>query len=137
MNHSMTQPESSHDVSLTVKASPSLLSASTITGDEVCNLQDEKLGKIQDLMLDLHSGQIRYAVLSSGGFLGLGERMFAIPWRALQQDKGNKRFLLDVAVERLKQAPGFDKERWPNMADEKWSSRVESYYTTRADSTRA
>lgn len=106
----------------------SLLSSSSITGDEVCNLQDEKLGKIEDLMLDLANGSIRYAVLTSGGFLGMGDRLFAVPWQALKQDKENKRFLLDIDAERLKKAPGFDKDHWPNMADAKWDSTVHSYY---------
>lgn len=105
-----------------------LLSADTITGDEVRNMQDEKLGKIQDIMLDVTNGKIRYAVLSSGGFLGMGDNLFAVPWRALKQDKENKHFLLDIDVERIKKAPGFDKDNWPNMADAQWNSTVESYY---------
>ncbi|MDR5893599.1 PRC-barrel domain-containing protein [Halomonas mongoliensis] len=106
-----------------------LLSASTITGDEVSNLQDEKLGKIQDIMLDIDEGKIRYAVLASGGFLGMGDRLFAVPWKALKHDKANHRFLLDVDLERLKNAPGFDKDQWPNMADPTWNSTVETFYT--------
>lgn len=106
-----------------------LLSASTITGDDVCNMRDEKLGKIQDIMIDTHSGMIRYAVLASGGFLGMGDRLFAIPWKALKLDMENKCFILDVDVGRLKQAPGFDKDEWPNMADPTWHSTIESWYT--------
>lgn len=108
-----------------------LLSADTIAGDDVCNLQDEKLGNIQDLMIDISDGKIRYAVLASGGFLGMGDRLFAVPWNALKHDRENKRFLLDVDVERLKNAPGFDKDNWPNMADSSWNSSVESYYAKR------
>jgi hypothetical protein len=91
-------------------------------------MQDEKLGKIQDMMLYIAGGKIRYAVSASGGFLGMGDRLFAVPWKALKQDKENKRFMLDVDVERLKNAPGFDKDQWPNMADATWNSTVESYY---------
>ncbi|KKO45362.1 photosystem reaction center subunit H [Arsukibacterium ikkense] len=105
-----------------------LLSADSITGDEVCNMQDEKLGKIQDIMLDTTEGKIRYAVLSAGGFLGMGDRLFAVPWQALKLDAANKRFMLDVDAERIKNAPGFDKDSWPNMADASWNSTVESYY---------
>ncbi|WP_342745178.1 PRC-barrel domain-containing protein [Arsukibacterium tuosuense] len=105
-----------------------LLSADSITGDEVCNLQDEKLGKIQNIMLDTGEGKIRYAVLSAGGFLGMGDRLFAVPWKALKLDAENKRFLLDADAERIKNAPGFDKDNWPNMADASWNSSVESYY---------
>jgi sporulation protein YlmC with PRC-barrel domain len=105
-----------------------MLSSSTITGTEVCNRTDEKLGTIHDIMLDTSSGAICYAVLSSGGFLGMGERLFAVPWPALHPDYENRRFILDVSVERLKAAPGFDKENWPDMADSTWSSKVQSYF---------
>lgn len=128
MNYSTTQSKSRYDAANDIQTGAMLLSASTITGDEVCNMQDEKLGKIQDLMLDITEGKIRYAVLASGGFLGMGDRLFAVPWKALKQDKENKRFMLDVDVERLKNAPGFDKDQWPNMADATWNSTVESYY---------
>ncbi|TVS15470.1 MAG: PRC-barrel domain containing protein [Gammaproteobacteria bacterium] len=119
-----------------MKGEATLLSAATIAGDEVCNMQDEKLGTIQDIMLDLQTGKIRYAVLSSGGFLGMGDRLFAVPWSEFKQDKENKRFLLDVNTERLKQAPGFDKDNWPNMADAGWNTAVESYYDKQADTPR-
>lgn len=116
---------------------PTLLSAGTIEGDDVCNLKDEKLGTIQDIMLDVQSGNIRYAVLSSGGFLGMGDRLFAIPWSALKIDSENKRFTLDVDMERLKAAPGFDKDNWPNWSDATWSAGVDSYYQpTRPTTTR-
>jgi sporulation protein YlmC with PRC-barrel domain len=107
-----------------------MLSAGTITGDDVYDRSEHKLGSIQDIMLDIGTGSIRYAVLASGGFLGIGDRLFAIPWGALKLDAVNKRFVLDVDAERLKAAPGFDKESWPNMADETWSANVHSYYRT-------
>ncbi len=123
------------DVNRSGKSNPALhpnahhvLSASTITGDEVLNRKDDKLGRIQDLMLDTQSGQIRYVVLSSGGFLGMGDRLFAVPWKALKLDSTNKCFILDVDAQRLKDAPGFDKDHWPNMADAKWASDVDAYF---------
>ncbi|MCL7939740.1 PRC-barrel domain-containing protein [Halomonas sp. ATCH28] len=70
-------------------------------------MQDEKLGKIQDIMLDITEGKIRYAVLASGGFLGMGDRLFAVPWKSLMHDAENKCFMLDIDVEHLKNAPGF------------------------------
>ncbi|MGH9398305.1 MAG: PRC-barrel domain-containing protein [Terriglobia bacterium] len=92
-----------------------VLAASTLTGDKVVNLQKEDLGKIEDLMIDLESGRIAYAVLSFGGFLGLGDKLFAIPWSALKIDTVEKQFILNVNKELLKQAPGFAKDHWPNM----------------------
>lgn len=131
MNYETTLPNSglpTKNTAKTMLTTTVLLSAASVTGDDVVNLQEEKLGKLQDIMLDIAQGKIRYAVLSSGGFLGMGDRLFAIPWSALTLDTANKRFLLDVDVERLKNAPGFDKDQWPNMADTSWSSTVDSYY---------
>lgn len=93
---------------------PRLLSAGTIEGDEVCNLNGETLGTIQDVMLDIQAGDIRNAVLSSGGFVGMGDRLFAIPWTALAVDGANKRFTLDLVLERLKGVPGLGKDNWPD-----------------------
>jgi sporulation protein YlmC with PRC-barrel domain len=128
MNNSTMPLNSGLDAAGNLQAGLVLLSASTITGDEVYNLQDENLGKIQDIMLDITEGKIRYAVLSSGGFLGMGDHLFAVPWRALTLDKEKHRFLLDVDLDRLKKAPGFDKDQWPNMADPTWNATVDSYY---------
>lgn len=137
MNHSMTEPTIGRNANIDGYSAAVLLSADSITGDDVCNMQDDNLGTIQDLMIDVQTGKIRYAVLSSGGFLGMGDRLFAIPWDALNLDKENKRFLLDVDAERLKEAPGFDKDHWPNMSDETWNSTVESYYSEQSASPRA
>jgi sporulation protein YlmC with PRC-barrel domain len=114
---------------------PMLLSASTISGDDVYNPQGDKLGSIKDLMMDIHSGRVCYAVLSFGGFLSLGEKLFAVPWSALAVDTENKRLLLDTNEERLKEAPGFDKDNWPNMADPSWEKSIHSYYGTELTST--
>ena len=128
MNFATNQANSGLAAADNMPGSGHLLSADSITGDEVCNMQDEKLGKIQDIMFDVNDGTIRYAVLSSGGFLGMGDRLFAVPWKAFTLDAHNKRFLLDVDADRIKNAPGFDKDNWPNMADPSWNSTVESYY---------
>jgi sporulation protein YlmC with PRC-barrel domain len=107
---------------------PRVLAADTLTGDKVVNLQNEDLGKIEHLMIDLGTGRIAYAVLSFGGFLGMGDKLFAIPWSALTVDTLEKRFILQVDKELLKRAPGFDKEQWPNMADRAWGTQVFKYY---------
>lgn len=109
---------------------PVMLSAGTLSGNDVCNNKDERLGTVQDIMLDMDSGTIRYAVMSSGGFLGMGDRLFAVPWGALKLDSQNKRFILDVDAERLKAAPGFDKDHWPDMADKAWATDLHAYYGT-------
>ncbi len=107
---------------------PHLLSSSTITGDKVKNMQDEQLGDIKDLMIDLSSGRIAYAVLSFGGFLGLGDKLFAVPWPALTLDADDKMFVLNISKDRLKHAPGFDKNNWPDMASQQWGREIYQYY---------
>lgn len=107
---------------------PKVLAADTLTGDKVVNLQKEDLGKIEHLMIDVEAGRIAYAVLSFGGFLGMGDKLFAIPWSALALDTVEKRFILNVDKELLKRAPGFDKGDWPNMADHGWGAKVFTYY---------
>lgn len=107
---------------------PSVIAADTLTGDRVVNLQNENLGKIEHLMIDLAGGRIAYAVLSFGGFLGMGDKLFAIPWSALAVDTNEKRFVLNVDKKLLEQAPGFDKDNWPDMADRTWGSGIYSYY---------
>jgi hypothetical protein len=79
----------------------------------------------------MRSGHVSYAVLSFGGFLGMGEKLFAVPWAALKLDTENKRFTLDVDRAKLEAAPGFDKNHWPDMADSAWEQGIHSYYGTR------
>lgn len=107
---------------------PRVLSASTICGDSVVNSQGEKLGKIEELMIDLENGRVAYAVLSFGGFLGIGDKLFAIPFEALELDPDHHRFVLDVSREKLEQAPGFDKNDWPDFADPRFGQEVYGYY---------
>lgn len=107
---------------------PEVMAADTLEGDRVVNAAGETLGKIRDIMIDVPSGRVAYAVLSVGGLLGMGDRLFAIPWVALTMDAANKCFILNVDKERLKNAPGFDKDQWPMMADMRWATSVYEYY---------
>ena len=110
---------------------PELMGADTLVGNEVVNRLDENLGDIKEIMLDMRSGRVAYAVLAVGGFLGMGDKLFAVPWSALTLDTANKRFVLDVNKVRLAAAPGFDKGHWPNMADAAWARDIHAYYGTR------
>ncbi len=107
---------------------PEVMAAETLQGDDVINHQGEKLGSIEDIMLDVSSGKIAFAVLSFGGILGMGDKLFAIPWSALTLDADRKCFVLDVPRDTLQNAPGFDKDHWPAMADPSWASQVYAYY---------
>lgn len=107
---------------------PEVLSATSIIGDSVRNLQDEDLGDIEELMINVQDGTIAYAVLSFGGIAGLGDKLFAIPWKALQLRPEEHAFVLDLKKDKLEDAPGFDKDNWPNMADVSWADKVHSFY---------
>ncbi|WEF33292.1 PRC-barrel domain-containing protein [Pseudoduganella chitinolytica] len=109
---------------------PRLMGADTLMGEDVYNRQEEDLGDIKEIMIDMQSGQIAYAVLSFGGILGMGDKLFAVPWQALQLDTVNKRFILDVSKQRLESAPGFDKDRWPDMASAEFGSQIHGFYGT-------
>ncbi len=110
------------------KPTPGVLSSSSISGDAVVNRMGDSLGKIEDLMIDLSEGHVAYAVLSFGGFLGVGNKLFAIPFESLELDAQNKRFILDVPRDRLEAAPGFDKDNWPDFADRRWGGTVYEHY---------
>ena len=107
---------------------PELMGAETLIGNNVWNQNGKDLGEIKEIMLDMRSGHVSYAVLSFGGFLGMGDKLFAVPWKALTLDTKHKRFVLDVKEDRLEKAQGFDKDKWPNMADQTWAREINTYY---------
>src|SRR6187549_1167468 len=107
--------------------------SSTLVGMEVRNLHDEKLGTIDELVINVEQGRVAYAALGVGGFLGLGEKLFAIPWNefTIKHTEKEHFVVLDMDKEKLKAAPGFDKDHWPNVADPNWSQDVDRYYRQR------
>ena len=107
-----------------------VLAASTLAGDKVRNSAGEDLGKVDEIMIDIPSGKIAYAVLSFGGILRMGNKLFAVPWNALKVDEDEKCFILDMDKKTLENAPGFDKDQWPDMADTGWGTEVFQYYRT-------
>ena len=107
---------------------PEIMDAATLRGNKAVNAAGEDFGKIEAIMLDVESGRIAYAVLSFGGFLGMGAKLFALPWAVLTLDAAEKRFIIDVSKEKLENAEGFDKDHWPTMADLEWATRLHSYY---------
>jgi sporulation protein YlmC with PRC-barrel domain len=97
-----------------------LIRASTFIGKEVRNEQNERLGKVNDVVVKLDSGQISYAVLASGGVLGIGDKLFAIPLQAFIPPKGGDQVVLVAPKDRVAKAPGFDKDHWPTAANQYW-----------------
>ena len=108
--------------------SVNLLSAGSLKGTDVVNKAGENLGELEELMVDLSNGRVAYAVLSFGGFMGLGDKLFAIPWNAFSVDQNREEIVLNVDKEVLKNAPGFDKDNWPQVATSAWLNNVYSHY---------
>ena len=105
-----------------------LMSASTLNGDDVKNAQGESLGHVKDIMLDTTNNRIAYYVLSFGGLLGMGDKLFAIPPEAMKLNRNDKCFILNIDKDRLENAVGFDKDKWPNMADATFRSNLYQHY---------
>lgn len=104
------------------------LSASTLMNEPVVNTRGERIGKIEDYMIDLEEGSVAYAVLSFGGFMGIGDKLFAIPWKSMQLDQENHDWIIDVSEDVLENAPGFDKDNWPDMDDQMYRDEISRYW---------
>lgn len=100
------------------------LGATTLVGDRVVNLAGQGIGRIEELMVDVTTGRVAYAVLSFGGFLGFGNKLFALPWSALTVDEAHRRFVVNVTREALEKMPGFDKGHWPDLNDLEYAAGV-------------
>jgi sporulation protein YlmC with PRC-barrel domain/hemerythrin superfamily protein len=110
-------------------AVPEMLSINSMEGDKVINEKGEKLGDIKDIMIDMQTGSVAYVVLSFGGFLGLGNKLFGVPLEAMKKKPDEHAFILNVDKERLENAPGFDKDHWPGTASgESYEDYVISVY---------
>jgi sporulation protein YlmC with PRC-barrel domain len=95
-----------------------VLKASDLIGTKVQGMDGKNLGSIKDLVIDPEDGGIQYAVLDFGGFAGIGDKYFAVPWEALHIDQEKKRLALDLHKKDLKDAPGFDKNNWPDFSEQ-------------------
>lgn len=107
------------------------LPSKKIVGAAVQNSNGEKIGSIEDLVIDADSGKVTYAALGVGGVLGIGEKLFAVPFeefKLTEDSSKNPALVLDISKERLEKAPGFDKNNWPDFGNPQWRSQINSYY---------
>jgi sporulation protein YlmC with PRC-barrel domain len=104
------------------------LSATSIIGDRIENPEGEELGSIDNLMVNVHSGEIEYAVVEFDSFLGIGGKLFAIPFTELKLNAEKKVFILHRDKEYLRNSPGFDRTHWPDTNDHSYFDNVKMYY---------
>lgn len=107
---------------------PHVLTSTAMTGDVVVNLEGKRLGQIKDLIIDLTTGTVAFAVLARGGFGGRGERFFALPWHLLAIDDPEGHLVVDLSEEILDDSPGFDAEDWPSFTDLIWQERLHHHF---------
>ena len=105
------------------------LTATSIIGDSLENNEGENLGEIDNLMINVHTGLVEYAVIESGSFLGMGGKLFAIPFKELRVNPAKKVFVFNRDKDYLKKSPGFDKTHWPDTNDH-YFDYVDNYYGT-------
>ena len=119
---------SSQSMGMTLSMTHRIVAASTLKGIRVQNFAGEELAKVDDLVVDLDSGQVTYLVLSLGGFLGIGDRLFAVPWDLFSTRAGEHELFLDIEKQMLLDAPAFERIHWPDMSDETWADKIRAHY---------
>lgn len=102
--------------------------SATIIGAKVFNRQSEHVGKVEEVVVNVLDGNIAYLVITFGGFLGMGEKLYAVPWKALYYDHALEAYLLNVSKEQIERAPAFEKEAWSHFGDESWNRGIHDYY---------
>ena len=107
---------------------PSLISSDKVEGTSVYNRQGDKLGSIKTVMIDKVSGKVAYAVMSFGGFLGIGDRYHPLPWSVLTYDTNQDGYVVDIDKRRLEGAPSYGASETPNWSDRQWGRQITDYY---------
>jgi hypothetical protein len=115
-------------VAPTARPDSALISSERVTGTDVFNHEGKKLGSIESMLIDKHSGQVRFAVMSFGGFLGIGERYHQLPWGGLAYDTDRKGYVVNVSRDNLKSAPAFSRDELANFDYDGQSATIDAYY---------
>jgi len=114
--------------SVAIDETDRLISSDKVDGTAVYNRQGERLGDVHSLMIDKYSGQVAYAVMSFGGFLGIGENYHPLPWKVLDYDTSLGGYVVDLDKEKLRGAPSFSRDQTPDWGSRDWDTRVHDYY---------
>ncbi len=138
----VVQPETGLEHSANYRADSTEKSSKIHRASEVIGLNvmtpdnEDTIGEVNDLVLDTDSGKIRYAAVSVGGFLGIGDKLVAVPWNAFdcrKDEDGNSYLSLDTTKEKLEKAPGFDQDNWPDFGNQQWSTDNDRHYGVRVN----
>jgi len=105
-----------------------LISANKVEGTTVVNPAGEKLGSIEEIMIDKRSGKVAYAVMSFGGFLGIGDRHHPLPWGVLKYDTNLNGYVVNLDKRVLEQAPMYGSDERIDLADEAYGKKIHDYY---------
>ena len=105
-----------------------LIASNKVEGTDVYNRAGEQLGEVYNFMVDKYSGQVAYAVMSFGGFLGIGEKYHPLPWKVLTYDTGLSGYVVDLDEETLRGAPAFGRHESPEWGSRNWDRRIHDYY---------
>jgi sporulation protein YlmC with PRC-barrel domain len=116
-----------------VRETSRLISSEKVSGTSVENTRGESLGHIEEVMIDKYSGRVAYAVLNYGSFLGMGGKLFALPWDTLKYDTRRDAYLIDIPEDRLRNAPSFDAGSEPRWGYRDYDKQIHDYYGSRAD----
>jgi sporulation protein YlmC with PRC-barrel domain len=128
LNRSPTLRISTRDDRPASKREAVLLGTASFCGDSVCDVAGKFLGEIEELVIDIHSGRVAYALMAVGGILGMGRKLFAIPWNTVTVDRVYQRCVISIDIERLIDAPSVDGDFLARMADPGWATEVHAYF---------
>lgn len=106
-----------------------IFSLSALKGSRVGNFAGEDLAKVDDFVVDLATGQLRYVIVSTGGFLGIHDKLRAIPWELFSVRASDHEFLIDIEKQMLLDAPTFERAHWPDMSSQTWSDAVHAHFS--------
>ena len=112
---------------ITKITSGTLIAAEKVEGTDVYNLQGEKLGTVDDIMIDKVSGKAIYALMSFGGFLGIGEKYHPLPWSVLKYDTNLGGYVVDLDKQKLEAAPAYPEDKEPSWGDRAYEAKIHDY----------